>query len=910
MPAPVLNARQAALADAALIGGKAHQTAWLTRHGYDVPAWIVVTTDGCAALLEAGGVAGRIAATLAALPDDPAAARAARADLRARIEAIRVPDAWHAALEAALYETFPDAAERFFAVRSSGVGEDAAAASFAGQMDSFLFQRGPEAVARAVLRCLASAYSERALHYRRAQGLPPAGVRTAVLIQAMVEGDVSGVLFTAHPVTGSRRHALLSACYGLGEGVVSGRCETDTFTVDLRDGPTADPIAAEVRRKDVQVVFDAARGYGTVEMPVHPALQERPCLTDAQVRRIVDLGAAVAAGRGAPQDIEWTLRGDRLYVLQTRPVTALPPPREADRRVWDNANIQESYCGVTTPLTFSFARLAYATVYEETMRVMGLPERVIDAHRELLRNLLGFIRGRVYYNIDHWYRGLLLLPAFRTNKADMERMMGLQDPVDFVEDRVLSFRERLAHLPRLTLTLGRLLARFRRIDALVTAFEAHFAAVYGRVDRRRLHQHSLTELVELSRMLRRDLLGAWSTPIVNDFFVMMMNGRVHRILERLGLDAPGRLLNGLLAGEQGLESAEPTRRLLALTEQVRRRPAVRRLFDPDDPAGGVPDDRLLAALQVEDEALYRACLDYLETYGDRGMGELKLETIPPRHDPAFLFACIRNYLSRPDLTPETLDAREAALRREAEAEAFALIRARLGRRRLRRFRKDLARLRTAIRHRERMRMDRTRLFGLFRDLYLEAGRRLHGYGRLDDPRDVFYLTVEEIDAFVDGTAVQAELRALCRSRRAEFAAYAAEELPHHFITHGAPYLAPDYRYPYAEPVPAEGDGVLQGTGCYPGVVEAPVRLIFSPEDARALDGQILCTVRTDPGWAPLFPTAGGLLVERGSTLSHSAIVARELGIPAIVGIPGLTRRLRDGERVRMDGATGRIERPG
>ncbi|MFN3587457.1 MAG: PEP-utilizing enzyme, partial [Moraxellaceae bacterium] len=211
------------------------------------------------------------------------------------------------------------------------------------------------------------------------------------------------------------------------------------------------------------------------------------------------------------------------------------------------------------------------------------------------------------------------------------------------------------------------------------------------------------------------------------------------------------------------------------------------------------------------------------------------------------------------------------------------------------------------RNRENMRLARTRLFGLYRDLFLEIGRQFASDGLLESPRDIFYLSLDELYAWHDGRAVQTQLQPLVAARRAEYAGYEAQDLPHHFWTWGMVYHHNAYAYPHVAPA-VSSDGELAGTGCYPGVVEERVRLIFSPADELSLNGQILCTVRTDPGWAPLFPTAGGILVERGSTLSHSAVVARELGIPAIVGIPGLTTALRNGERVRMNGSTGRIER--
>lgn len=195
---------------------------------------------------------------------------------------------------------------------------------------------------------------------------------------------------------------------------------------------------------------------------------------------------------------------------------------------------------------------------------------------------------------------------------------------------------------------------------------------------------------------------------------------------------------------------------------------------------------------------------------------------------------------------------------------------------------------------------------LYRDVFLQIGEQFACDGLLENGRDIFYLSLEEIYAWYDGRAVQTNIKGLTQLRKAEYQSYEQQDLPHHFWTYGVVYHHNSYQYPYQENIQLDGD--LQGTGCYPGVVENKIRLIFSPDDELSLNGQILCTVRTDPGWAPLFPTAGGILVERGSTLSHSAVVARELGIPAIVGIPNITKILHDGELVKMDGALGTIIR--
>ncbi|MCJ8169130.1 phosphoenolpyruvate synthase [Atopomonas sediminilitoris] len=899
---------QALFLSAEQLGGKAENLAWLSRHGLPVPRWWVLSTEAFAALLRANQLDDLVRHELAGIDHQceisevqPRAERIQQAILAAELPA---------SLRHELQQAFgPNPAQpslmqqepaQQYAVRSSVLGEDAQGASFAGQMDSYLYQQGLPAIERSVLQVAASAFNSRALLYRLHKGLSLSDIRAAVIIQEMIDGSASGVLFTAHPSTGSRQHMLISAAWGCGEGVVAGICNADEFSVAHQ----GEHIEQQLADKDVAVVFDRQHGQGTQEITLSDEQRHSACLTAAQVLALRDVGLRIATLKGSPQDIEWTLAQGQVHILQTRPITSLPAPKQPVGRqvVFDNSNIQESYCGVTTPLTFSFANRAYATVYEQTMRLLGVSDAAIQHHRDMLDNMLGLIHGRIYYNINNWYRGLQFLPAFSTNKADMERMMGLTDPVDLIEDRTLSGREKLAKLPQMLRAAWQMGRGFRQMDARVSQFRSLFDQAYHSVPRQQLHALSAGELIELARRLDRDVLARWTTPIINDFYVMMMNGRVHRALSAAGVENPELVQNNLLSGEEGIESTEPTKWLLSMCADVRHNAALRELISQHDNA------TLLARVQVLDSAFYQRCLDYIERYGDRTMGELKLESITLRQDPSFLFAVLKNYLSRPDLTLETLAANEARFRQQAEQQAFSAVLSNAGRRGLKRFKKHLGALRAAIRNRENMRLARTRLFGLYRDIFLELGAQLALDGELANARDIFYLSLDELYALNDGRAVQTQLQPLVSARQAEYASYQQRDLPHHFHTWGMVHRHNAYAYPHAAAAVAS-DGALRGTGCYPGVVENHIRLIFSPDDELSLNGQILCTVRTDPGWAPLFPTAGGLLVERGSTLSHSAVVARELGIPAIVGIPGITQRLKDGQWVRMDGSSGVIECP-
>lgn len=285
------------------------------------------------------------------------------------------------------------------------------------------------------------------------------------------------------------------------------------------------------------------------------------------------------------------------------------------------------------------------------------------------------------------------------------------------------------------------------------------------------------------------------------------------------------------------------------------------------------------------------------------MGELKLETVSFREDPGFVIEILRNYLDREDLDPDQLVSCEKQNRAEAEQ----LLRQYLGVWGRMRANKILCGARASIKHRENMRLTRTRAFGLARDLYRALGQRLVESGQLIDPQDVFYLTVEEIRDYFKGRAVTTNLKGLTALRKADYAQYENQHLPHQFETRGPVYSGNHYATPQTATIDGS-ERILKGIGCYPGVVEERLKIIHDPRDNLCIDGQILVAERTDPGWAPLFPTCSGILVERGSTLSHSAVIARELGIPAVVGVANLFAIVKDGESVRLDGGQGTVDR--
>lgn len=770
-------------------------------------------------------------------------------------------------------------------VRSSVADEDGATAAFAGLMDSFLNLTTLPEVLAAIGQCAASAYSKRAVAYRQQKGLPLAA-RPAVVVQLQVAAEVSGVLFTTYPEY--PLYQAIHAVRGFGEGLVGGHFDPQEVYLSKATGA----VCGQRHPLQPEQLVATPHGAGLVMAPVPPELQATACLTTEQLATLHTLARQLEQRTGRPQDVEFVVADATVWVVQTRPITQHIP----DVVVYDNSNVQESYCGVTTPLTFSFAQRAYATVYRQTMRVLGLSDTVIEAHETVVEQLLGLVQGRIYYHINHWYQGLLLLPSFSQNKADMERMMGLEEPADLVQSHVRSLPERLRMLPRLLLNLGRLLRAFGQLPKRITAFQTDFQTHYERFYQRPLSSLSGAELLSEKARLDAGLLQKWTTPIVNDFRVMMSNGRALRQLRRSGLGHPEEFLHRYLAGDETLPSAQIPRLMQQLAQQAAARPALRELLV------ALPAEVHAQVAQLAPE-FHAAVTQFIQQYGDRTVGELKLETRTMRLEPRIFYQYLRNYLVGPQHVSAAQPSAGTSLSQSAETE---LRQALLGHSwwQRRQTRKALGQLREAIHAREALRLERTRLFGMYRALYLAAGELLARTGALATARDVFYLTEAEITAALqhDPSVPPTDYRTLVAARQAEFAAYAEAEVPARVTVPAAPV--------FQDSLPADDGaplGHLRGTGCVPGVVEGEILVIRSPEDNLEVAGKIVCALRTDPGWAVLFPNCRAVAIEKGSALSHSVILLRELGIPTIINVPRLTSSLQSGQQVRFDGGRGELE---
>ncbi len=762
------------------------------------------------------------------------------------------------------------------AVRSSAVGEDGQTTSFAGQLDTFL-NVSSEWVITAARSVWLSGTTERLKTYCKEMGIQDhcdaSQTGPAVVVQKMVDAKIAGVAFSADPVTGERNTVVINAVNGLAERLVSG--EVDGELVYVHHGRTI--------TRHAQI----SKNTGDSE------------LTETIVFEIAHVAREIETLFGCPQDIEWAHDGSQLFILQARPITTLPEEKpHGNLRIWDNSNISESYQGVTTPLTFSFAAKAYEHVYIHFCRLMGVSQERINANHEIFPRMLGFIRGRIYYNLVNWYRLLALLPGFQINRPFMEQMMGVKEelPAEIIETVVAENKVSPAKAYwNFSKSLLAMIVRFANIGREIAGFQNHFNTTLEAVPND-LSELNTDQLAKLYRGLEGKLLSAWDAPLVNDFFAMIFFGLLGS-LSKKWLPQESFSPHELLVASGGIVSAEPARLIGKMAEIAREDKELKNLLN----------DGKISQIEehlVRNEKFAVIFKNYLEKFGDRCFNELKLESPTLNDNPLPLLRNIGAMASMPN--KNKIERKETRERTDPRVDISKLP---VLKNLVFTFVADQAVER--IRWRENLRFERTRLFGLVRRIFLEFGRQFEQEGILQTAGDIFYLEVEEVLNFIEGKSTTANLAELALLRRKESQQFRNEAAPPNRISYktvGAAYMPADAGEPPALPGLCDSPSEKQGLGCSPGIVTGRVRVVRDPASAKPLEDEILIAERTDPGWIVLFTQAKGIIVEYGSLLSHTAIVSRELGIPAIVSASGVMNWLRDGDLIEFDGKTGRIAR--
>lgn len=850
------------------IGGKAANLYTLKAAGLRVPRWIVIPQEELMELL-------------------PVEARVLNNnEIQSLVDKVELPS------------TFTENIVKYFnnnlyySVRSSATDEDGNEFSFAGQFESYLFVKKDQ-LESAVRKVWKSAFSDRVNVYRKSNNLKKSfGI--AVIVQEMIPSDISGVAFGIHPGTGDRESQLICAVYGLGEGLVSGDLDADNYIVKGKS------IQTQLADKPNKIVFDISKKEGTKKEAVDTDKRYLSSLSDEQVLEISELLLICEKLFGKAQDIEFAIFENKIYLLQARPITNLSKlsNKRENYILWDNSNIIESYPGVTTPLTFSFISKSYETAYKLFCNYMGVEERVIHDNEHVFANTLGFINGRVYYNLKSWYFMLAMLPGYSINARYMEKMMGVKEQFDIPENFRLSKVKAWWQIFKMAV---KMFIRFQQLPQKRKAFMVLLEKIISDYKSMQLGEKSAFELMQLYRSFEKTLLNEWKAPLINDFFAMIWFGRIEKMCRKYKISKNPNIHNDLLCGSKDIISTQPIHRSISLAANIHSSPDLKALFldhDEGEIRKLLSEDKRPSFISLKKE------IDrYISDFGERCIGELKLETISYTQDPKKFIKLLKSYVET-EITGKTRSGcTEQQTREKAEQELEHTLRYKpLSKIKLKR---TLQKARDLVSARENLRYERTRAFGIVRELFSHIGKCFYSEKILSDARDIFYLTKDEIFAYIEGRSVVQDLSTLVNVRKKEFEGYQNQQAPsERFATYGMVYSNNDF---YSTDKSDKISSDLKGIGCSPGRVRGKVNVVMNPHEISSLHGDILVTSSTDPGWVTLFPSAAAIIVERGSLLSHSAIVSREMGIPCIVSVSGLLRSLKTGDEIEMDGGSGEIK---
>jgi phosphohistidine swiveling domain-containing protein len=892
-PALTLTFSEIGESDLPRVGGKGANLAALARAGVAVPPGFCVTTAAYELFLAGFPGATEVFAELERLDGGSVdAARATAESMRAALAKLPVPEPVAQAVAAAFRAL---GAEAPVAVRSSATAEDLPGASFAGQQDTYLNIQGETALLDAVRRCWISLFTDRAVLYRARGGFGHRGVRLSVVVQRMVEPEVSGILFTADPISGHRRIASIDAGFGLGEALVGGLISADLYRVDRR---TREVLLAKPGHKDLAI--RPVPGGGTRREALPEAERLARALDDDQVRALAELADRIeAAFGGVPQDIEWCIAGRQIWVVQSRPITSLFPVPRGERsddlglRVFLSFGHLQMMVDAMPRLALEVWRLFFPAGKSGAQDLPAKPSlspvmlptasRLYIDGTALLRiaivrqALLGLVR-RAYQSLGESLAALADRPEFRKGRPQTPSVLFAAlralGPVFLRIPAALLVRDPAAGAAWFERALDEIPRESRaRVHAApagaarIRQVMAELNAIFWRI--RRYLSRMVSGFIAFG-LLKRAMRGRWADAVRGDVDVLF-RGLPGNVTTNMDL-AVGDLTDLLRAHPE-------------LAERVKSTPWSKVRSELPELAGG---------------AELKSSLDrFLTRYGDRGASEIDISRPRWRDDPSLLLMVMTGGLSsgvgahRKNHQAQVAAAEAAAARIVEAAGAGALgpVRRRWVQRLVR-----VARLGMGLR--EHPKFIIVQVLGVARRVVLEAGDELHGRGQLAAASDVWHLGFEELATALDDPKLEVAPRVA--ERAIEF---------RHDQTRKAPLaISSDGEVPV--PGPGRSDlpaGALPGTPASSGVVEGVARVVTDPAREVLEAGEILVARFTDPGWTPLFVHAVGVVTEVGGMMTHGAVVAREYGIPAVVSVASAVERIRTGQRIRVDGTRGFVQ---
>ncbi|QEM11012.1 phosphoenolpyruvate synthase [Mucilaginibacter rubeus] len=861
----VIGFRDADISKLALVGGKGANLGELSGiEEIEVPDGFCITTEAYKIITENNLEFNDLLSQLShAKADDRGIINEISAKIRAVVETVPVPEA--VAEEVACYLSKFDK-NTAFAVRSSATAEDLPTASFAGQQDTYLNVIGNTAILKHISKCWASLFTDRAVTYRIQNGFDHRKVQLAVVVQQMVFPHASGILFTADPVNGNRKILSVDAGFGLGEAMVSGLVNADNYKV--RDGNIIDK---KVPAKKLAVY--ALKDGGTEEQRIEPELQHDQVLTDKQILRLNTIGRMIEEHFNSPQDIEWCIANDTFYIVQSRPITTLYPVPEIN----DGEN-------------HVFISVGHQQMMTDAMRPLGLSLWQLTAARPMYK-----AGGRLFVDVADSL-------ASATGRAALLKAMGQHDPL--IKDAVTTLIDRGDFVKMLPeeepdSTKNKKVATWAQPpqvanDPAIAAELIRSSQSSLETLKQTIQAKSETDLfdfiLEDLQEMRKELFAPQSIAAIMAGMnaTLWINEKMQEWLgEKNAADILSQSVANNITSEMGLE-------LLDVADVIRPYPEVINYLQQakDDFFNG------LAILNGGQESLV-AINSYLDKYGMHCAGEIDVTQARWMEKPVTLIPIILNNIKNfePGAGKQKFEmGLQAALRKE-QGLIEQLMQLPDGEQKAEETKQQIGLIRNFAGYREYPKYSIVCRLWVYKQALLKQAEPLMQAGIIHKKEDVYYLSFEEFRGVVSTGKLDYKL---ILQRKIEHALH--EKLnPPRVITSDGEIISGKYN---REDFPV---GAMVGLAVSAGVIEGRARVILNMENAELEEGDILITTFTDPSWTPLFVSIKGLVTEVGGLMTHGAVIAREYGLPAVVGVEDATKLIKDGQRIRVNGTDGFVE---
>ena len=845
-----------------LVGGKGINIAKMISNGFSVPPAFAVTVDAYEMFLDRNGLREQIRGILDRTDfDDDSSLTGSSEEIRSLFLNADIGDDELIDLKKQRGELEGE----YFAVRSSAVAEDLADASFAGQQDTYLNVRRGDVV-KMILTCWASYWNARAMKYRHDASKDHLSQGMAVVVQRMVRSDISGVMFTADPVTGDEK-VIIEASWGLGESIVSGTVTPDSYIL-AKDSLKVLDLTVNTKEQGYYLVDGKNE---LVSIPKEKA--EARCADDDILRKIAEQGLKLEKHFGCPQDIEWAVEDGKVYILQSRNITTLPDSSEKDDILWSRGYGDEYWADATTPMFYTvMGRMLTDYVNHEGAHMMGYKDLESGPLTKLHKSRVYFsatVLERIFAHYPKFIRSRELLEYFPQKEQQRISEYG-NDYYGTIKSQIcLAFRDRDGIIWKTDKVYRKWAERFlevcREFDSvdLENISDGDLADWYFRIQKESTKHYQLIRYGMVSHSIMTNLLVKnWCSKWLKD---------------------DGTVYAGLMSAPDDNKTVETNKGFSDMGKALRNDPVAR------EKADSMPAAEFLEWLRTSDSPFRKAYDDFIKEFGHRS-GTRELNAPRWAEDPEYVIGVAKQMCDGDSDLREEYD-RSVERRKQTEAE----VRSRLGFFRRALLFKVLQYARTYLTFRENQRFYLDHMMYRNRLIFLEEGRRLCEKGLIDSKDDIFFLEdTEAIDILRGGDA--SGIREKIAPRKAEFMKY-RDRLPPKFLYNGVDF----------DDEPVSHGATLVGAASSPGSYRGRVRIIADVRDLGQVEkGEILVTSNTDPGWTVVFSKLGGLITETGGILCHGAVISREYRIPAVTAVKSATTILHTGDLVSVDGSKGEV----